>query len=980
MKSLRTVFLCLIATLLYAHAESSLGWTEEFDNVAQPRWQNIPQCAAIIPKDQLSAANRVVQLAPEKGQQVWLLSSDKFVNGDLEISFCAEPPQPGSGDIFYYIGFHETEPWLKALAWVQIQGTSINFGIKNPEGGTTGKLIGYTNGKYQTLRISQSTGTLKVSLDGEEHIFEGENLLTNEPMPVFIGAFSYDGQADLKVDYVRVSGSKAKERFAPVEQTGESAELAKASPRLFLSSWNTEFNVLLEGGLHWGPVAFQGQPTISSSFFSPVFAMRLGNRTVFSHEFIYRAVRQSENGFAIDLYDPPSRVAATLTARSVPGDRMLMQLALTNEAENEQTVQAIFPILGGIQPGGDLDKVKYFFPWRGGVLGDKTASFKAEYNGFAWMQVMFAYSPDTNLGLGLFPEDGNGRFKGLMMQKGVDGKAPLVQHGEIVIPQEQPSLDLLGIQSGLAFSQYYRGDKLQPGQSTVTPEVRIFTFKGDWKTPLGQYASWMKERMTYVTVPRWFRDSYTWLNAHPQAYYDEEKQEYILHKRLAGGENAIQIAFWDDYPLPFESRKQYPSLASTMPGEFYVNKDRGGVETLAAEVEQCHQRGSAFTLYIDHRFCWRETALGQAHGQEWATKNSIGNYPGYVTADDQYLMCFYDQDKWVQYMTDRCRSLVEGLKLDGIYLDELAVNFECYNEGHDHYKAGNYPTDPHGVAQAMTKVRNAMKEVNPEAALMTEHAGSDYLTQFFDGSWDQTFYTGAFPFVEQYYDDLRINFFHFCFPHFKFSEWGCSTRHPWRNLFNGFGMDMGGFENTDIQRQFAQLMKENGDAFASDALEPIVPTSHEKFLANRFPKTYKVIHTCYNTSEQPLTASILETKPANREWHYVELIEDINITTDSQGFPELTVQPERTAVLACLPQLLTVTKNGNDVNITFDKNEGERLVICEGIDDEHFHHPRGKWTSIDVADGKASYTPNQTNAKLIIKLLRDDYLVDEVIL
>ena len=266
----RVLFLTFVFGMALARAEAMLGWTEEFDNVAHPRWLTIPKSAQIVPKDTLSAANRVVKIAPEKGE-AWLLSSDKFVRGDVEICFAAKPPEEGKS-LFYYIGFHETEPWLKSVCWIQIQNTAVSFGVKTPEGGKTFKHIGFTNGDSQTLKISQSGDKLKVSFDGNEHVFEEKDLLSTEPMPVFIGANSYSCPAELKVDYVKVSGGKAKERFTPIELTGNAAAVAaKVNNRLTTSSWNTEFNLLLQGGLHWGQIAIQGENTRTNNFFSPSF-------------------------------------------------------------------------------------------------------------------------------------------------------------------------------------------------------------------------------------------------------------------------------------------------------------------------------------------------------------------------------------------------------------------------------------------------------------------------------------------------------------------------------------------------------------------------------------------------------------------------------------------------------------------------------------------------------------------------------------
>jgi hypothetical protein len=208
----------------------------------------------------------------------------------------------------------------------------------------------------------------------------------------------------------------------------------------------------------------------------------------------------------------------------------------------------------------------------------------------------------------------------------------------------------------------------------------------------------MRKSMQKNDVPRWFRDTFTWLNAHPPFYYDKKAGRYAMAEKLAGGEHSAQLAFWDDY---VEIPKSTPAsqLARYQPGDFLVNRSRGGDETFKAEISRVQKRNTRMTLYIDHRFCWKDTNTAKRFGKEWGTMNQLGNYNGYVSSDDLYLMCFYDADKWVKYMSDTCFRLVDTLGLDGIYLDELGIAFPCYNPAHDHVKKGEYPTSPQDLGR-----------------------------------------------------------------------------------------------------------------------------------------------------------------------------------------------------------------------------------------------------------------------------------------
>lgn len=955
------------------------GWLDNFDNLNDARWVKIPSIATIVPYDQLSAANRVARVSPQKGQ-TYFLSNEKFVRGDLEISFKARPGR--EGNIFYYIGFHETDPWLKSICWVSIHNSTVTFGVKTPDGKRTSKKIGYVNGEYQTLVIKQSGKYLTVEFDGKKYEFKDQRLLHNEPMPVFVSTNTESSNvpAELHVDYVKVSGGRPQLRMAPHKMSADTAAAAAGYADLTLKNGKETYAFDLNGGLHWKSIRRSNSTMLDEKLFSPVFAVRVGNKMLYSHEMDVTKVEKSADKIVFTVKSPELKITALLSA-FIENNTFKMSMSLTNDANDKRRIQAVFPIINNILPDNDFANAAYFFPWRGGVSGTVTADFTTEYGGLGWWQLMFAYNTKTGNGLYFFPEDATGIFKGLRMQKFVGGERPDVKHSEVVIYTEQPQLELVESNTALAMAQYYRGYDLAAGESWSSPAVRFVTYNGAWKEPLRIYSNWMRSRMKPVKVPRWFRDTFTWNNAHTNFFYDTKNNRYMSAKRLVGGEDAQQTAFWDNKPIeyPEEVKAKLPPLGRGQNGQFIPDLKRGGDATFNEEVRSVQAKGTRYTVYIDHRFCWRELDFARKYGKLWATMDANGNYPGYTRSDDQYLMCFYDQDKWVEYMTRACERLIKVNGLDGIYLDELGIAFQCFNPAHDHFKRGEYPIDPQGLNKSITKVRDAMIAANPEAALMTEHASSDYLTQFFDGSWDQTFYMGAFPFTEKYYDQNKICYFRFYYPEFKLAEWGSSKLHPKRCLFNGMGMDMGGFPDTDIQRLYARAMKENGDAFASLEPEPIIPTTVDGLIANRFPAVRKMIYTFFNTSDQELTGSVKEV-PVITDLHYVELLRDNPVDMDADGRAKLSVKAKDVALLGCFPRLLAAEWQGRDIVITFPAASGEKVIICEHEDDSHFHAPRGKSTTVTAADGKVVYHYRDRNAKIIIKLLKDDYLVDEVIL
>ncbi|MBM3148167.1 MAG: hypothetical protein FJ000_09795, partial [Actinobacteria bacterium] len=279
----------------------------------------------------------------------------------------------------------------------------------------------------------------------------------------------------------------------------------------------------------------------------------------------------------------------------------------------------------------------------------------------------------------------------------------------------------------------------------------------------------------------------------------------------------------------------------------------------------------------------------------------------------------------------------------------------------------------------VSAARDAMRRENPEAILMTEHAGSDFMSQFVDGSWVQTYYRDGFPFAEKHYDAESLHYFRFVFPEFTLAEWGMNNDGPRRCLFNGIGFigkDYGGVDET------LQTLRENGDAFSTLQPEPHVATLVKGLLANLFPTAGKVVVTLYNKSGAPVAGEAIEVE-ARPGRHWVECLTDTEITAQpvGQGRERLSLSLEAGAV-ACLSQverLMTVEPTAGGAAVTLvRKIEGERLVAYL---DKDTGLP-GDGREVELKGGRVEVDANRLfgrKGKLILKLRRGPHLVDEAI-
>jgi len=728
---------------------------------------------------------------------------------------------------------------------------------------------------------------------------------------------------------------------------------------------------------------------------TPLFMIFGDDFMVDSADFVVGSVTKTEpNGtqrWSIPLTCSAKQLTAELIVIADGTEKSLWSLSVNNTSGSTRKLQPVFPVMERIDIGNWLENNYYFVPWRSGIVGNIDCDLKYEYGNLAWMQIFSVYNPAVGAGLYTYPKDPNGGFKGMPFKKSYSFGAPTVKHAEITLPRERPYLyditsptDLLaGIVKGIAFTYYYPRKDVAAGSRYTLPTTVIGIHRGGWKEALTDYKQWAHTWYTHVDTPQWFKNVFNTVGAWPPFFCSDTQNKYIRSETMQNPDPMHLdqwYGWWDGWQEASSADPYWPFHGA---GDFYYNAERGGLTAFANEISAVQAKGTRVTVYIDNRFCWDQSVIGQAHGQEWAVMDPPGVYATYQRPQDKWMMCSYEPSAWVDWLSNTCGRIVHDTGMSGIYLDELPLMFPCYNPNHIHYQQDGAPFSVDRMRQFLTKARNAMRLEKSDAILMTEHAGSDYFTQFYDGSWSQTAGKNGFPFTEQYYDENSLNYFRFCFPEFKLAEWGPSDDWENRTFFNGIGIC--DYPLSGVTQQTGQVLKENGDAFASLNPEPLIATKIVKVLANKFPVAAKTVYTIYNKNSTDFNNVPVIEVERRAGYHYIELYNDSNTIgvqqSDGNDILSFSIKAKKVLCVAQLPQIISASKVGNTVNVLLSQSSGdEMLAVLFNYDSSTWGFGRGIVVPLTAGQGQFTMPAEHLNAKIILKLFRGELLLDELIM
>ena len=974
-------------------ADSGLSFRDEFDAYRQDVWNETLGKGGVLVSSgswmrDITVENGVLEIRPPYGQQ-FLSSNLEYVSATFEAKVTFEKLS-GAVPIFYYLGFQSTTD----ACYFMVQDSALVAVITKAGKNRAAEPCGNVEaGKAYSLKIERRLNSVEMFVDGRS-VYKSTDTsnLTDAPMPVYLAANTVrqadkDGKNDIstaacaKIDFVEVkelSESAAAASFGSTQAPLVQEKTIKIENKHFSA------DLALGQGVSWSKLVNKATGVDYMAGLSgarPIFAIDEDGRRTSSEDFVVEDVKSSAGEYVIRLGHKDKGLKATLTVKSGESDAFRLGLEVENAGSSARELQTTFPIIGPLSMGGAVKDASYFFPWRTGITGKVDCRLTHEYGNLAWMQVVSMQDAAGKNGLSVFPEDNTGRIKGIHLLK-LSGTAPLIKHTENVYHFTPRSP--FAFRDGLGLSYYYVPRNLAVNEKQVFPDTRVTVYEGGWRRALDDYKTWTREWYSHVKTPEWFYRVYTLAPKHPPKFWSPSEKKYVNAERDKGHEDMVQWAYWHEY----KDRSANPSknvLENAEYGDYEYNESRGGLKTFVEEIRKLQARGIRFSVYTDPRFCWQNSKIGLAKGKDWAAMYTPGNYGFYATPDDKWMTSLYEPNGWADYYADMCARIIRDTGMDGIYLDELMIAFPNYNPAHIKFHEGETPVPIKLLAKNVTKIRDAMQKEKPDTIVMVEHAGSDFMTQFVDGSWVQTFYPHAFPFSEQVFDENSLLYFRFLFPEYKMVEYGGGLDAPRRSLFNGVGVDYNSYFDdpekfaTQIAliEKFRPVFHEVADAFAGRNPEMLVPTLHDRLLANRFSCDSKQVYTIYNKSGKTVDGAALRV-PAKTGHHFVELIGDAELEAKSVS-PEqmevcLNLPTTSVAVVAVLPRLIELKKEGEGFAVSVkDLPKGAELLVStdEDLKSQAISHQAGKATLGKEALGSAK--------KVIVKVMHDGTLLDQAV-
>ncbi|MHB9070839.1 MAG: hypothetical protein ACYC54_10790 [Sedimentisphaerales bacterium] len=709
------------------------------------------------------------------------------------------------------------------------------------------------------------------------------------------------------------------------------------------------------------------------------------------------------------------------------------EVSIRNTDPNEKIFAVTCPFLEHIQIGSQVSDDSLFFPSETGICGSVDYDLREIYGYSSVMQVMNVFDPVVGGGIYTYAKDKTGTPKIVIIRRQSLENTEPPKHNHIWY-QNQDIGDVFDNKPSSAMAFRHLEYQLKSGESAQLTEMVIGIHQGDWHESLRQYSQWAHTwyRKEFPT-PKWYMDTYSYLSGHPFAglhllsgkpadpagaqggFWDPVKKEYTYSRQMGRGEEncLMEFAMWDNYKtnppnLSLEEVNKFYSgdvIAAFQFGDYDYSVERGGLEQFRNEIGRIHDKKGRFLLYSYPEACWQGCRIGKLHGKEWACMSAPGKYSTrFTTAETGWNLCIYHPDfrKWFSEMI---AVKVKELGTDGFRQDVLSYMFPCFNSEHPHYNGSVRSALPaYELGRLQDSTQRAVRAISPEKVVTTEHAGSDYLTQFSDGFLTQNIAMFAHEALAPFrgFNQYKLCFMRFYFPEIKTFLQGISPSEEAVKigLFNAVGLAIMPPEGVLV----FDSIRENGDAVNSlMPPEPMIDTLVENVYANYFPGPNKKVWTVYNRSgkkvDQPLISVLFKEGV-----HYIEVLKDISVTTQRDGNSvklSVPVENEEVICIAELPNVAVAEISDGCIEVTIDSKYTKKTVARETANDifniTEKADESNKDISLQVVYGqdlpgqrqiltidkgkdkvKTPKIPSGTQ-KTIIKVMNGYYLLDEII-
>lgn len=461
----------------------------------------------------------------------------------------------------------------------------------------------------------------------------------------------------------------------------------------------------------YGCAEISGDPkTISNKTFPPSFNIKVSfQRKEDGEKKVLKIVYTDSFG------QWKSEITVSLKARTTSSQ---WKMSLTNIGNSPEQFMGIFPLISGLKLGDGgknlmvvNDQAGYISPlWsrKGGVYGK---------GGEMSMQWGCIFDETTKDAFGFIVKDDKLKNK--------------------EIRYEKPSIQV----------RYFPPQILNSGQSIEFPEAEIMVYTGDWKKTAVAYHKWFVNAFKPVKHASWIRrmDSHVgqWFKKRGQIFpgdteiikglanpMDSFTELPDVYRRLPI--DTIEFAFFCRGSM---GKDVTGKVFTHTDGDNIIREDLGGPSALKEGVERIHQLGFHFTIYIDGYICPDDSEIAlKGQAKSWRYLNKDGTDTGPYSKSNSTWMHMCPGSGWQDHLVKTAARLVRETGADGIRLDSLGGYFQpCYNPSHKHKSPFDYNF---WMCELLKKVATAVKKINPNCILTTEHP-VDFYSRYFDGALTQ---------------------------------------------------------------------------------------------------------------------------------------------------------------------------------------------------------------------------------------------------
>ena len=429
------------------------------------------------------------------------------------------------------------------------------------------------------------------------------------------------------------------------------------------------------------------------------------------------------------------RLAFTVALEAADG-QIHMQITVHNQAEAERIVYLDYPSMSNLSVPGKQGDARVMLPSEIGWVGpyDSESSYGNGFDiqnavmptGWNVMQVAAIYNASGEGGIYFFDRNG-------------------------AVMSDVPALALY-VTGQTVVGRWAK--QMEGGTSAVSAVLTSgLIHENDWHAAVDAYMMHQADSLNNEDgIPAWLLEAGAVYSARRegtggayQAFPEEgsmltrishfDEMDKLLEEARSFGTDVVLLV---DYYEPADTTGLDSSLASkvrSMPywnkGDYVPRSDMGGKEAFRNGIAKIHEQGGRVMVYVEPFIIFQYSNIGRTIGFRWGAHNVTG------ALDDSYSLCYtmvaaYEQ--WQDYCVKICEELVREYDIDGIFLDSLGWQWNrlYYTDGGK--KIYSYEEYNQGFIELNNRIREAIREIKPDAVVLSESAGGP-LPAYNDGGW-----------------------------------------------------------------------------------------------------------------------------------------------------------------------------------------------------------------------------------------------------